>query len=820
MKLISAVYAALFLHGAFAHGAEMPAHAQLAEYRQPSSCLQSLVDAPPPPAYFGGPRKRTVAVIERVSRPGIDGLQRPLARLAGLTVDTVYHAGAPAAYSSTLSLLDVANGKRRTVQGLPPASNIAHLEFSPDERWLALSVWEESQVKLWLVDGKTGLARRLLDHPLNSVVTTGFAWLAGSDALFVSLLPQARGMLPAGSAVPPAPVILESEAGKPMQIRNAADTMKSDHDADVLDWFMERQLAIVDMAGHVKPIGKPDRFLAALPSPDGKYILTSRLQRPYPPNAGLLQFPKLTEVRDIADGRVLRVLQDSGVSGGTSARDAVGSGPRDFGWRADVASTLYWVRALDDGNSAAEAVFRDGLYVLAPPFEQAGVLLARFKGRIGSIAWGSDDVAVLTETWWKQRERRTWRIRPGHPEAVPELMFSRDPEDRHKDPGRPLKRTLDNGESVLWIDEGADSLFFASDGASDEGDRPMLNRYRLSGGQSSTLWRSEPPFHERVLALLDTAGPRFITERQGRSEPPNLYVHTGTASPRALTNAADPIDWMKSVRVRELRYRRADGVALSGNLYLPPGYEPARDGRIPVLMWAYPRETQSRQAASQVRQSPYAYARIDPSSPQAMLCLGYAVLDNPSMPIVGDADRMPNDSHVSQLVASAQAAVDELVRSGVADPRRIAIGGHSYGAFMVANLLAHSDLFVAGIAESGAYSRSLTPFGFQSERRTMWQAPDVYQSMSPFNHADKIKAPLLLIHGRDDGNPGTMPMQSEMLFQALSSMGATVRLVTLPKEDHEYRARESLLHVLWEQERWLGRYLRQDGAAVEAMAPR
>jgi dipeptidyl aminopeptidase/acylaminoacyl peptidase len=348
----------------------------------------------------------------------------------------------------------------------------------------------------------------------------------------------------------------------------------------------------------------------------------------------------------------------------------------------------------------------------------------------------------------------------------------------------------------------------------------MLNRYRLSGGQSSTLWRSEPPFHERVLALLDTAGPRFISERQGRSEPPNLYVHTGTASPRALTNAADPIDWMKSVRVRELRYRRADGVALSGNLYLPPGYEPARDGRIPVLMWAYPRETQSRQAASQVRQSPYAYARIDPSSPRAMLCLGYAVLDNPSMPIVGDADRMPNDSHVSQLVASAQAAVDELVRSGVADPRRIAIGGHSYGAFMVANLLAHSDLFVAGIAESGAYSRSLTPFGFQSERRTMWQAPDVYQSMSPFNHADKIKAPLLLIHGRDDGNPGTMPMQSEMLFQALSSMGATVRLVTLPKEDHEYRARESLLHVLWEQERWLGRYLRQDGAAVEAMAPR
>jgi dipeptidyl aminopeptidase/acylaminoacyl peptidase len=481
---------------------------------------------------------------------------------------------------------------------------------------------------------------------------------------------------------------------------------------------------------------------------------------------------------------------------------------------------LYWVRALDDGNSAAEAVFRDGLYVLAPPFEQAGVLLARFKGRIGGIAWGSDDVAVLTETWWKQRERRTWRIRPGHPEAVPELMFSRDPEDRYKDPGRPLKRTLDNGESVLWIDERADSLFFASDGASDEGDRPMLNRYRLSGGQSSTLWRSEPPFHERVLALLDTAGPRFISERQGRSEPPNLYVHTGTASPRALTNAADPIDWMKSVRVRELRYRRADGVALSGNLYLPPGYEPARDGRIPVLMWAYPRETQSRQAASQVRQSPYAYARIDPSSPQAMLCLGYAVLDNPSMPIVGDADRMPNDSHVSQLVASAQAAVDELVRSGVADPRRIAIGGHSYGAFMVANLLAHSDLFVAGIAESGAYSRSLTPFGFQSERRTMWQAPDVYQSMSPFNHADKIKAPLLLIHGRDDGNPGTMPMQSEMLFQALSSMGATVRLVTLPKEDHEYRARESLLHVLWEQERWLGRYLRQDGAAVEAMAPR
>ncbi|MDM5175753.1 prolyl oligopeptidase family serine peptidase [Massilia sp. DJPM01] len=776
-------------------------------YRQPSAPLQAIVAAPRPPAVIGGPQRRTVALLERPARPALQELPKAGIKLAGLSIDRVHFAGAQPAFGHGLALLTVADGRQRPVSGLPPGARIAHAEFSPDERWIALSLWHDGKVRLWLVEVAAARARRLLERPLNTVVSNGFGWLAGSRTLLVSLAPE--GAAPAPAVIPAAaPAIQESFAGKPVQVSAVADALPGARAAQMLGWYLQRQLASVDVSGKLALIGAAGPLLAATPSPDGNFILASRLQAPFAPAVSVLRWARRDELWD-RRGKLVKVLHDRALNDRpVQDRDAVEAGPRDFGWRADAAAALHWSEAGDGGDPRSEAEWRDILYQQDAPWRQPARVLARVKGRINEVAWGSDALAVLTETWFQQGERRTWRLRPQQADGAPQLMFSRKMEDRYGDPGRPMKRALDNGERVLLTSTDGASLFYASAGASEEGDRPQLKRYRLDDGETSTLWRSQAPYYERVLVMLDRDGRRFVTQRESRDEPPNLFVHEEGAPARALTSVASPFAWMKAVEVRVLRYQRADGVALGGKLYLPAGYQSGRDGPLAVLMWVYPRDFQSRSAAAEVRDSAYRYADIDPLSPLAMVRLGYAVLDNPGMPIVAGEGAAANDAYLAQLTASAEAAVDELVRLGVADRKRIAIGGHSYGAFTVANLLAHTRLFAAGIAESGAYNRSLTPFGFQFEKRTLWQAPQVYQAMSPFHHAHRIATPLLMIHGQADSNPGTMPQQSERLFQALNSMGIEARLVTLPDEDHVVRAAESVSHVLWERERWLQRFLR------------
>jgi dipeptidyl aminopeptidase/acylaminoacyl peptidase len=293
-----------------------------------------------------------------------------------------------------------------------------------------------------------------------------------------------------------------------------------------------------------------------------------------------------------------------------------------------------------------------------------------------------------------------------------------------------------------------------------------------------------------------------------------LDRHDGAA--RQLTDLPDPAPWFAEVKGELVRYARADGVELSATLYLPPGYDKQRDGPLPFFLWAYPNEFLTAQGAGQFTASPLQFRRPARQDHLLLLALGYGVLDNPRMPIMAKDGQEPNDGYVEQLVASAQAAVDFLVAQGVGDRSRIGIGGHSYGAFMTANLLAHSDLFRAGVARSGAYNRTLTPFGFQAEPRTYWQAPEIYHQMSPFTHVPRINEPILLIHGMRDSNSGTFPVQSERMFSALKSAGATARYVQLPLEDHGYQARESRRHVLWEMITWLDKYVKNAPPATAA----
>jgi len=429
--------------------------------------------------------------------------------------------------------------------------------------------------------------------------------------------------------------------------------------------------------------------------------------------------------------------------------------------------------------------------------------------RYGGVTWGNSDLAFVTSWWWKTRNLKVWRVKPDDRDFTPAKIQDRSWQDRYADPGNPIMHYGKFGRNVILTADGGDTIFLIGDGASNEGNRPFLDTYSLKTGEAARLFRSEAPYFERPVELVDVEKRLVLTRRESQTDPPNYWLRDLKKDGlEQKTFFPDPNPQLAGISKELITYERADGVTLTGTLYLPAGYDKDTDGPLPMLMWAYPTEFKSKQDAGQVTDSPYRFTRVWWGSPMLYLTQGYAVLDDPTMPIVGEGDVEPNDTFIEQLVGSAQAAIDEVVRRGVADRDRIAIGGHSYGAFMTGNLLAHSDLFRLGLPRSGAYNRTLTPFGFQAEERTLWEAPEIYFQMSPFMHADKINEPILLVHGEADNNSGTFPMQSERMYGALKGHGATVRLVMLPHESHGYRARESIMHLLWETTTWLDRYVK------------
>jgi dipeptidyl aminopeptidase/acylaminoacyl peptidase len=453
---------------------------------------------------------------------------------------------------------------------------------------------------------------------------------------------------------------------------------------------------------------------------------------------------------------------------------------------------------------------RDRVQLLVAPFTGAPVTLAATEFRAQGVQWARPDLAILREGWQRTRTARYWAVNPSQPGAKPRLLWEHNTEDRYGDPGSFMTTTNANGEPVLHLTPDGRSAFLQGAGASDEGDRPFVDRYELATGRKTRLFQSPSGVYERAVDLLNATGDRLLTLRESKTEVPNYWVRDTRAriAPRQITNFADPAPQLAGVTSELITYTRKDGVQLSGTLYLPAGYNKERDGALPFLLWAYPREFRSAAAAAQVQGSPHRFVRPSGSSHLFVLTQGYGVLDGPAMPIIGEGDAEPNDTYVEQLVSSAEAAVNAIVERGVADRDRIGVGGHSYGAFMTANLLAHSRLFRAGVARSGAYNRTLTPFGFQAEQRSYWQAQEIYTTMSPFTYADRIKDPILLIHGMADNNTGTFPVQSERMYAALKGNGATVRYVQLPAESHGYSARESIGHTLFEMVSWLDKHVK------------
>ncbi|MET3133540.1 dipeptidyl aminopeptidase/acylaminoacyl peptidase [Oxalobacteraceae bacterium GrIS 1.11] len=796
-----------------------PAQSAHGRYRLPPAALQAVVDAERAPAISLSPLRNLAALVQTPALPGISEVAQPELKLAGVRINPRSYSQSRFSFGTDLSLLDVATRAEMALSGLPPILRLADLAWSPDQRYLAFTHIayadgvEAAAVELWLVELAGRSARKLLSQPLSCVYGRGFWWLPDSSAMLVQLKPALQGRAPLASGIPSGPSQQDSQpGGGARQLRTYPDLLKSEEDALLFEHYVTVQLGLLDVAGSLRLLGQPDQVSGLSIAPGGQYYLTSSIVRPYSYMVPATSFGKRIRVHDMSGEMVHTVLERLLEEGLPPGSDAVSSGVRSVSWRVDAPATLVWVEAQDGGDPAQAAEIRDIVYTRAAPFSGAPQVLARLGSRYAGIAWGRGDLAVLTEHWYKTRALKHWRIRPDQPDAPAELFYAGSSEDRYNHPGSPVMRPDAGGFPRLLI--GPDStILLDGAGASDSGDRPFIDRFSLETRHKQRLFQSAAPYFENVVAVLDDDGRRLLTTRESPTERPNFYVRDltleGAAQLTALTAFPHPLPHLRHVQKEQIRYQRADGVDLTATLMLPPDYEPGRDGPLPMLMWAYPQEFKSSSAASQTTGSPYRFSAISYWGPAAFLAMGYAVLDDPSFPIVGDGDDEPNDTYLAQLVADAEAAVDEVVRRGVAERHRIAIGGHSYGAFMTGNLLAHTRLFRAGIARSGAYNRTLTPFGFQSEERPFWSAPAVYQAMSPFNNADKIKDALLLIHGEQDSNPGTFPIQSERMFQAMKGLGGTARLVMLPNESHAYRARESIMHMLYETDAWLDKYVKQ-----------
>lgn len=794
-------------------------------YKLPPQALHAIVDAPRAPQLLLSP-KRDLAVLQRIPPlAGIDVVAQPELKLAGLRINPRAYAASRFSFGTQLWLMDVATGAEVQLEGLPASLAVASLAWSPDQRHLAFNHVDNrtGANELWVVDVAARSARRLLSQPLNTVAGQGYSWMPDSQRLLVQLQPEGQGTAPTASVIPSGPNIQQTEAGAGVrQLRTYQDLLKNEADAQLLEHYLRSQLALVDLQGGARNVAAPALYLGVAPSPDGRHLLVQQVERPFSYQVTVGSFPRRIEVLDVDGKRLHEVARLPLVEGLPPGNDAVPTGVRSVSWRSDAPATLVWAQAQDGGDPNREAAVRDAVYLHAAPFKAKPVLLARLSSRYAGTTWGRGDLALVNEYWWKTRREKQWRVAPDRPSKAPELIHEGSREDRYNDPGEPTTVRDANGFDRLQIAGDGQSIFLRGAGASPEGDRPFLDRFNLATKRKTRLFHSQAPHYEVPAAILDDEATRLLITRESPSEPTNFYlVDRGggaPAAPQALTRFPHPTPQLKDVRKEQIRYKRKDGVELTGTLYLPPGYDATRDGPLPVLMWAYPAEFKSAEAASQVRDSPHRFNTISYWGPLPFLARGFAVLDNPSMPIVGEGTAEPNDTYVAQLVANAEAAVDELVRRGVGDRNRMAIGGHSYGAFMTANLLAHTRLFKAGIARSGAYNRTLTPFGFQAEERNYWQAKDVYREMSPFHHAERIKDALLIIHGEEDNNSGTFPVQSERMFAAVKGMGGTARLVMLPNESHGYRARESILHMLAESDAWLEKYVKAAGAASTAGA--
>lgn len=770
-----------------------------------------LADVAPPPTVILDDNASWMVMLHRSAFKSIEEVSAKEYRLAGLRINPKINGSSRSRYYKDISVLNMKTSEEKRISGLPEKPFISNFSWAPNYEKFAFTHNASNGLELWVADVVTGTAKQITEPVLNDVFNGNpYIWAPDGKNLICKFVSADRGELISDDAVPTGPVVQEN-LGTKGPARTYQDLLKNGVDENNFEYFATSELKIVNLEGQISEFLERGLHMGMSYSPDGKYLMLSTLHRPFSYLVTYRRFPTKTVILDNT-GKLIKELYDAPLEEDRpKGFMSTSKGPRNFNWRSDKAAEVYWAEALDGGDPAIDVEYRDAVFSLNAPFSSTPKEIVKVPQRYNNIQWSDDELALVTDYWWNTRSRKVYKFSPGDASIKPELVFNLNTEDLYKNPGSFATELNKYGERVLLKSKNKRTLYLTGLGYSPEGNRPFVDAFDIKTNGSQRLWQAEgKSTYEQVIDIVSIQRGEILTRIESPTTNPNYYLRNifKRIAPRQITNIPNPYQALEGVTKEMIKYKRSDGTDLNAILYLPAGYDKEKDGRLPVFLWAYPREFKDAKAAGQVKDSPHRFISISYGSPIFWVARGYAVLDRTDFPIIGEGDSEPNNTFVEQLVANGDAAITKITDMGIADPSKIAVGGHSYGAFMTANLLAHSDLFAAGIARSGAYNRSLTPFGFQREERTFWEAPEIYFQMSPFMHANDVNEPILLVHGTADNNSGTFPMQSERMYNAIKGHGGTVRLVMLPNESHGYAARESVMHMLWEMDTWLEKYVK------------
>lgn len=784
-------------------------------YQQPPQQILDLVDAPLAPSVLLDGTGDNVIMLYRDAYKSINELSETEMRLGGLRINPKTNIGSRTNYWNNIKVKKATDKNATQVAGLPENPRLSNFSWSPNEKMIACLNTTPQGAEVWILDIEKAMVKRVTPASVNANMGDAINWFKDNDAILVKMLPATRrGLINTAEAVPTGPTISVSNGSK-AQNRTYQDLLKNPNDEANFETLAYSELKKVSVAGVVSDFLPKAMYRSVNFSPDGSYVMVSEIKRPFSYLVPYSRFPYDEIIYDTNGKKVHTVnevpLDEVRPKGFMATR----MGKRNFSWRADKPATLVYVEAQDGGDPETIVDFRDIVYELQAPFTGRGYQILKTINRFRGITWGNDNTAIAYDYWWNDRNTKTYIFNPTNGGQDATLISDRNYQDQYSDPGSFV--TTKNKYNQYVLDLNGDTAYLMGDGFTEAGQFPFIDAYNLRTKKTNRLYQSSyTDKKETLYDVIDMQKGKILVRIESQNEYPNYFFRdiNKKEALTAVTSFDNPYKSLQDVHKEVITYKREDGLELEGTLYLPVGYDKAKKEKMPMLLWAYPREFKDKNSASQSTTNPNEFIYPYYGSPIYWVTRGYVVLDDAAFPIVGEGDEQPNDTFREQLVGNAKAAIDAVNNLGYIDPSRVGVGGHSYGAFMVANLLSHSNLFAAGIARSGAYNRTLTPFGFQSEERSYWDSPEIYNTMSPFMHADKMKTPLLLVHGEADNNSGTYPLQSERYFNALKGLGAPARLVMLPKESHGYRAKESIMHLLWEQDTWLETYVKNKKSTV------
>lgn len=775
-------------------------------FQHPSSEILALADYQRPPAIKMSPDKKWVLFMSRPTYKTLDQLGQEELRLAGLRINAKARISSTETYFDNLRLKSADEGQEYAVKGLPADALIANIEYSSDSKNIAFTHTSDRGLSLWVIDVATQTAKQLTEYDLNAVLDNPYQWIRNTDQLLINKRPSMiQELTDHTKDLPKGPVVSTSD-GNVSQLRTYQDLLKNPQDEQDFETLATSELFWLNLNGEQRKFLPAAMYTQSSLSPDGKYVLVSQLRRPFSYLVGYNSFPQETSVYDLTGSLIKKVNETPLLEIMPKGFSSTRAGKRSVSWRLDKPSSLFFVEALDGGDANNPAEFRDELFIWDFPFDSAPKSLMKIKDRFSGIVWGDDNYALVSSQWYDTRNIKTFLLNPttGHSQVI----IDRNRQDVYSDPGNVFRDKNNFGVYTMYINK--DKAYFVGDGFTKEGEFPFIDELNLKTLKKNRIYLAKTSeLQERISQIIDIQKGEILISLQSATVYPNFYrKNIKNGKQVALTNIENPFKTLEQVHKEVLNYTRNDGVALSGTLYLPANYDLNKKEKLPLLIWAYPREYKDKNTAGQSTANPKEFTFPSYGSFIYWVSKGYAVLDNAAFPIVGEGQQEPNDTFIPQLVANAEAAIDAVDKLGYIDRKKVAVGGHSYGAFMTAHLLSNSNLFAAGIARSGAYNRTLTPFGFQSEQRNFWDDPQLYMTMSPFMSADRMKTPMLLVHGAADNNPGTFTLQTERYFQALKNLGAAVRMVILPRESHGYAAKENIFHLLWEQDQFLEKHLK------------